>query len=135
MSGFFTDYVNNRVLDLFLGSVSYTAPATLYFGLSQTTANKGGSVVEPSAGGYARVPIANGTTNFPAASSGTKSNAVAIQFPVPTASWGSITTVFIADAATGGNVLAMADLTASKTITSGSTAPTIAVSGLYMSHT
>jgi hypothetical protein len=135
MSGFFTDYVNNKVLDLFLGAVPYTPPSTLYFGLSQNLANKGGSVAEPTAGGYARVALANNTTNLPPALGGTKGNAVAIQFPSPTANWGTITTVFIADASTGGNILAMADLTASKTISSGNAAPTIAVSGLYMSHT
>jgi hypothetical protein len=135
MIGCFTDYVNNKVLDIFLGAVPYTPPSTLYFGLSQNTANKGGSVTEPTAGGYARVALSNNTSNFPPASGGTKTNVVAIQFPLPTASWGTITTVFIADAATGGNVLAMADLTSLKSITSGSTAPTIAVSGLYMSHT
>ena len=110
MSGFFTDFVNNKILDLFLGSCLLHASCGLVtFGLSQTTANKGGTVTEPSGGGYARVAVTNNLTSFPSASSGSKSNAVAIQFPSPTASWGTITTVFIADAATGGDVLAMAE--------------------------
>ena len=135
MPGFFTDYSNNKVLDLIFGSAAFTPPATLYLGLSLAASNKGGSPTEPSGGGYARVPVANNLTNFPAATAGTKSNSTVITFPAPTANWGTVISLFVADAATGGNVLAMADLTTPKTINAGGSSATVAMGALFLSHT
>ncbi len=134
MPGFLTDYSNNKVSDLFLGSSAFTAPATLYFGLSLILANKGGSYQEPSGRGYSRVAVGNNLTNFAAATGGTKSNSKTITFPAPTGAWGTIVSLFIADAAEGGNVLAMADLTTPKTITGGGPPATLAAGALYLSH-
>ena len=135
MAGFFTDYSNNKVLDLFLGGVSYSPPTTLYFGLSQAAATKTGAVTEPGSGSYARVAVSNNLGGFPSATSGTKSNATSIAFPAANASWGTIQSVFIADAAAGGNVLAMADLTTPKSIGTGGPPATDAVGALFLSHT
>lgn len=135
MAGFFTDYSNNKVLDLFFGATSFTPPVTLYVGLAQNTANKGGLTTEPTGGGYTRVVLPNSSANFPAASSGTKSNAAVITFPAPTANWGTLQSLFLADAPSGGNVLAMADLTAPKAIITGSPAAKVAVGALFLSHT
>ena len=134
MAGFLCDYSNNKVLDLFFGGSTFSPPATVYFGLSQNTANKNGYVTEPIGGGYIRIAVANNLTIFPAASFGTKSNGTVITFSSPTADWGTIQSLFIADAATNGNVLAMADLTSSKALPSGTSAPKIAVSALFLSH-
>ncbi len=135
MAGFLTDYLNNKILDQVFGGSSFSPPSILYVGLSTGASNKAGTISEPSGGGYNRVAITSSLTNFPAAASGTKSNNAAISFPAPTASWGTIQSVLIADAATGGNVIAMADLTQPKPINSGGSAPTIAVGSLYISHT
>ena len=135
MPGFLTDLVNNKVLDCFFGGSAITPPTTLYIGLSLTKSYKGGYVSEPAGGSYARVAVSNDLGHFPAASAGTKSNSVAITFPSPTAAWGSILSVFIADAPSGGNALAMADLPSSRTISDGDAAPTIAVNALFLSHT
>jgi hypothetical protein len=135
MPGFLTDLVNNKVLDCFFGGVAIASPPTLYVGLSLTKSYKGGYVSEPVGGSYSRVAVPNDLTHFLAASGGTKSNATAIAFPSPSAGWGSILSVFIADASSGGNVLAMADLPAARTINSGDPAPTIAVNALFLSHT
>ena len=135
MAGFFTDYVNNKVLDLIFGSTGFTTSSTLYFGLSQGAANKGGSYVEPSGGGYSRVAVSNNASNFPAAFGGTKSNATVITFAAPTADWGTIQSILIADSTSGGNILAMADLASPKPITSSSSSPKVAVGALFLSHT
>ena len=119
MAGFLTDYSNNKLLDLVFGSVAYEPPSTLYLGLSTTAANKSGKVSEPSGGGYARAAAVNNTSSFPAASGATKSNATAFEFPAPTANWGTVVSLFIADAPSGGNILASSDLTASRTINFG----------------
>src|SRR3954452_15127431 len=116
MPGYFTDFANGKLLDQVFGGVSYSPPVTLYIGLSQIPANKTGSVNEPAGGGYARVAVTNNLTNFPAASVGTKANAGTITFPAPTGSWGALLALFVSDAASGGNVLAIADLTTPKTI-------------------
>ncbi len=52
MPGFFTDYTNNAILNLLLGSTDFPVPETLYVGLSQGMSNKSGMVNEPSVGEY-----------------------------------------------------------------------------------
>ena len=135
MAGFLTDYSNNRVLDLFYGRVAYTSPAILYIGLSTSSANKAGYVVEPTGGSYARVTVPNDLTRFPVAVAGSKANGVPFTFPAPSASWGSIVSVFVSDALTGGNILAMADLPTPRAIAGGDQAPAIAAGALFLSHT
>ena len=135
MPGFLTDHVNNLVLDHWFGGVVTTPPAVLYVGLSLKYAAKDGAIVEPASGGYARVPVPNGPAEFPAASGGTKANAAPITFPAPTADWGIVESLFLADAPTGGNILAMADLTVLKQILAGDPAPKVVAGGLFLSHT
>lgn len=115
--GSFTDYTENKVLDHIFGNTAYSAPATLYVGLSTTTiTDAGGSITEPSSGAYARVAVTNNGTNWPSASGGAKSNGTAITFPTATGSWGTVVDFFISDASSGGNVLAYGTLTASKSV-------------------
>lgn len=135
MAGYLTDYANNKVLDLLFGATAFPPPANLYFGLSVTGANKTSWVNEPQGGGYARATLANNATSFQPASGGTKSNAVVITFPAPTADWGTVQSFFVADAPAGGNILAMADLAAPKAITAGGPAAKVAVGALFLSHT
>jgi hypothetical protein len=135
MPGFLTEFVNNKVLDCFFGGLPIQPPPTLYVGLSLSRAFKGGYTSEPLAGSYARVAIPNDLLSFPAAVSGSKSSAMVIRFPPPLETWGSISSVFLADSASGGNVLAMADLPSSRTIQGGDPSPTIAVNALFLSHT
>jgi len=135
MPGFLTDLVNKKVLDCFFGGSAIAPPSGLYVGLSLAKAFKGGYVSEPSGGSYARVAVPNDLAHFPPASAGTKSNATAIAFPSPTGAWGSILSVFIADAPSAGNVLAMADLPSARPVNGGDAAPTIAVNALFLSHT
>ena len=135
MPGFLTDYVNNRVLDHWFGGAITPPPPTLYVGLSLTYCTKGGEIVEPTGGGYARVPIPNTLALFPAAFGGTKANAAPIVFPAPTADWGEAVSLFLADAATGGAILASADLTVPKLIQASEKPPTVAIGALFLSHT
>jgi len=117
-----SDYLENKVLDFLLGGVSFTPPATVYIALFTVAPTDAGGGTEVSGGGYARVAVTNNTTNFPAASNGTKSNGSTITFPTATADWGTVVAVGIFDAATGGNLLFWANLTTSKTIQNGDTA-------------
>ena len=136
MPGYFTDYLNNKVLDLVLGNSAFVSPSTLYIGLSLNPSSKGGVINEPSPStGYLRMGVANTLLNFPQASNGSKTNVNTITFPTPTASWGTILAVFLADSANGGNILAMADLSSPRLVSLGSPGPTIASNALFLSHT
>lgn len=118
----FTDFLENELLDHVLGPGPYTAPGTVYIGLSTTTpSDAGASFTEPSGFGYARVGVTNNATNWPAASGGSKSNANPIAFPEASGSWGTITYFGIFDAVSGGNLLMKGALAASKAITNGDT--------------
>jgi hypothetical protein len=113
-------YLANKLLDLPVGAVAFTAPATLYFGLYNSAPTAGGGGQEVAGGSYARATLSNNTTNFPAATSGAKSNATAITWPTATAAWNSVVAVGVFDAATGGNLLYFATIS-SKTVDSNDT--------------
>lgn len=128
-------YAANAILDHRYGGPAYTKPATVYVGLSTANPGVSGSgLAEPSGGNYSRVAVTNNATEFPGASSGAKSNANAINFPTPSVGWGLVTYAAVFDAASGGNMLDFAALTASKTINSGDTV-TIAAGELDLSET
>jgi hypothetical protein len=119
----FTDYLENKILNHNFGGVAWTPPATLYFGLSTTTiADDGTGITEPAGNAYARVAVTNNTTNFPNTTTGSKSNGTEVAFPTATGSWGTCTDFFLADAASGGNVVGYGALTTPKTIGNGDTA-------------
>jgi hypothetical protein len=121
--GSLADYAENKILDHLFGAVAFTAPGTLYFGLSTSTiTDAGGNITEPSGNAYARVAITNNATNFPAAAGGSKSNGAAITFPQASGSWGTVVDFFLSDAVSGGNIIAYGTLTTPKAITNGDTA-------------
>lgn len=117
-----TYYSANRILDRNFGGTAYTPPATMYFGLSTTTINIDGTgATEPSSGAYARVGLVNDKTNWGTASNGALVNTATVTFPESTASWGTITYVFIADALSGGNIWWFDALSPSKIVQSATT--------------
>jgi hypothetical protein len=128
VAGSKSDYLEAAILNLVLGATAFSAPGTVYIALSTAAysdAATGASMTEVSGGSYARVAVTNNATNWPAAtgtSPATKASGAAFTFPAATASWGTVASFYIVDAATNGNVLYGGDLTASKTIGSGDTA-------------
>lgn len=108
-----SDYLEDKVLDHLLGRTTYTAPATLYVGLWTTALDDdatGSSAGEVSGASYARVAVTNDSTNWPAASAGSKSNANIISFGQAGEAWGTIRTVALLDASTAGNALFLSPL-------------------------
>ena len=88
----FVDAFENAILDEMLGTGATLLGSSLDLGLSTTTpADDGTNITEPSGGSYAREPITNNDTNFPAASGGAKANGGAVTFTTATADWGVIT--------------------------------------------
>lgn len=116
-----SNYLENKVLDHVLGGGDFTRPATVYIALSTTdpTPDGAGTFTEPSGNNYSRLAVTNNSTNFPAASSGAKSNGVDFTFATPSGTWGTITHFAVFDASSAGNMLFWAELTTPKTINSG----------------
>lgn len=110
MAGSKSDYLENKLLDHWLGNTAFTAPATVYVALYTAAPSDAGSGTEVTGGSYARVSVTNNTTNWPAASSGSKSNGTAISFPTASAGWGTVEAAALMDASTSGNQLAWAEL-------------------------
>ncbi|NTV50931.1 MAG: hypothetical protein HGA20_14985 [Geobacteraceae bacterium] len=96
----------------------------------------GGTEVTTSGSAYARKAVVQNDTNW-AAPAGTPrviSNAVAIDFAVPTANWGVVTHFGVYDAATAGNLLYWAALTNPKTINNADSAPSFAIGALTVTE-
>jgi hypothetical protein len=109
-------FVNNTVHSLFnrmFRNQAYTKPAT-YVGLATATiadtAAGIGDITEVTGNAYARVLVnINGgaSPTWTVASGGALDNVQAITFPTPTGSWGTITSCFLIDSASGaGNIIA-----------------------------
>ena len=111
----FSNYLETKVLDHVFGATAYTAPATLYLALHTANPDEDGSGTEVSTSGtgYARATVAFTT------SGNTTSNTAAVEYSTATANFGTVTHVAVWDASTGGNMLAYAALTSSKTIETG----------------
>ena len=126
-----SDYLENKIIDHILRATAFTAPATTHVGLLTAAPNDTGGGTEVSGGSYARVGVTSGTaawnntqgntTGASTGTDGTTENAAAINFPTPTAGWGTVTHFGVYDAASGGNLLFYGALTTSKTINNGDT--------------
>jgi hypothetical protein len=115
MAGSFTDYLEDKILKHVFTNTAYTSPTTVYVGLFTAAPTDAGGGTEVSGSGYARKSAAftvSGTSTL-------ATNSSAIEFDAATGSWGTIVAIAIFDAITTGNMIAWADLTASKTIASG----------------
>jgi hypothetical protein len=114
MAGNLTDYLENKLLDHFLGTTAYTMPSPVYVALFTVAPGDAGGGTEVTGGSYSRQ-----TAAFSAASSGATSNSANIDFTgMPAA-----TTVAIAlfDASTSGNMLVHGTLTTNKQTDAGDT--------------
>jgi hypothetical protein len=104
----FTDYLEDAVLNHIFGGTPYTAPTTIYVGLHTSASSDSAAGTEVSGNAYERQTVVftvSGTNPTEA------DNDDAIEFPVATGSWGTITYAGVYDALTGGNLLAYAELT------------------------
>ena len=90
-----------------------TRPTAWYLALYTAAPSDAGGGTEVSGGSYARKAV-----SF-TVSGDTASNSAAVEFDVATAAWGTISHIGVFDASSGGNLIAYAALTASKTIDDG----------------
>ena len=115
MAGF-SDYLEDKVLEHVFGGNAYSAPSTLYVALYTVAPTDTGGGTEVSGGGYARQ---TGAFNVSGTNPTTASNTAAIEYPTATANYGTVVAVGIFDASSSGNLLAYANLTASKVVSTG----------------
>lgn len=125
-----TNYLKNKLVDSVLRGQAFTPPAQLYLALYSSATTDAGGGTELTGGNYARVAIAGslaawagtqgaGTTTASTGTGGASSNNAGVNFPTPTASWGTPTHWALLDAATAGNMLLHNPITTPKAIASG----------------
>ena len=123
MAGSFCDYLENKLLGEAFGATDFEAPVSLYIGLSTTTpTDAGGNITEPTDASYDRVEVDNDTTTFPAPTTGSIANGIAVVFPTFTTASALVTYWFVSDASTCGNIFCYGSLTNPKTVYIGDTA-------------
>ena len=114
----FTDYTENLVLTWLFTTGSATRPTAWYVGLFTAAPSDTGGGTEVSGNGYARKTT--GKITVSGTSPSTATNSAAIEFAAASGgNWGAITHAGIFDALTGGNLLAWAALSTSRTINDG----------------
>jgi hypothetical protein len=117
----FTAAARQSILGHAVGTRAYTPPANYHIGLSSTQpSDTGTNITEPSGGGYARVSVANNSTNWSAPSAGAEnevSNATIINFGTASASWGAAVGFWFASSAgTGGTIHMWGPLASPQTV-------------------
>ena len=113
-----SDYLENHVLDMILGTADFSLPSArqtggVYLGLSLASMGDNAGGTELSGNGYTRMLMA-----FDAASGGTTDNTSVVDFPANSGSsnWGAVAYWSLWDAATGGNMLLHGAFVSAKTI-------------------
>lgn len=114
MAGNLSDYLEDKLLDHFLGTTSYTMPSSIYVALYTVAPSDAGGGTEVTGGSYARQSAA-----FDAASSGATQNSANIDFADMPAC--TVVAIGVHDASTGGNLLVHGTLTVNKTLDAGDT--------------
>jgi hypothetical protein len=109
----FTDYLENKLVAHTFSNTAYTSPSTVYVALYTVAPTDSTTGTEVSGGGYARQSASFTTTGNAA------TNASAIEYPTATGNYGTVVATALLDASSGGNMLAFATLSASKTISTG----------------
>ena len=114
MAGNLSDYLENKLLDHFLGTTAYTMPTPIYVALYTASPNDAGGGTEVTGGSYARQ-----TATFDAAANDATQNDTDIDFvDMPNC---VVVAIGLHDASTGGNLLVHGDLTANKSLDAGDT--------------
>jgi len=120
-----TTYLEHAVLDFIFknNSESFTTPGdSIYIGLATAVSDpEAGTLTEATFTNYARqqVTAANWTLASGATDAQTVTNASNIEYPASGGTTETITHAFVVDALSGGNIMFIGALDASKTIASG----------------
>lgn len=137
-----SNYLHTKIFDNILKGETWTPPTTLYLALftngSPNLDGTGGTEVTINGStNYARVAIPQGAGEWstPSGVNLEYSNLKELTFNVPgSASWGTITSMCLFDAATGGNLLWVGNIGTSKPVSAGDGAPRILPNQLKISR-
>lgn len=106
----FTNYLETKLLEHTFSNTAFTTPGTVYVALYTVAPTDSSTGTEVTGGGYARQSAGFTTSGNEA------TNTAAVEFPTATAAYGTVVAAAVLDAASSGNMLAYASLTANKTI-------------------
>ncbi|MBP9118584.1 MAG: hypothetical protein KBF58_10945 [Methyloversatilis sp.] len=120
----FSDYTEDKVLNVLFRGQSHTGAATVYAALFTAAPTDAGGGTECAYSGYARVAI-----TFGAPSGGVIANSGTVTFTAAAGSSQTVVAIAIFDASTSGNQLAQKTLSSSITYNIGDI-PIISVSGV-----
>jgi hypothetical protein len=109
----FSDTFETHVLDYVFTTDALVRPTAWYLALFTTNPADDDTGTEVTGGGYARQSVTFTVTDD------TASNTSAIEFPTATANYGTVSHVGVYTASTGGDLIAHAALTSSKSIEVG----------------
>ena len=109
----FTDYLENKLVAHTFSNTAFTSPSSVFVALYTVAPTDSTTGTEVSGGGYARQSAAFTTTGNAA------TNTSAIEYPTATGNYGTVVATALLDASSGGNMLAFATLSSSKTISTG----------------
>jgi len=114
MAGNLSNYLEDKLIDHFLGTTTYTKPSAVYVALYTVAPGDAGVGTEVTGGSYARQ-----TATFTASSGGATSNDANIDFTnMPAA---TVVAIGIHDNVSAGNLLLWGTLTTNKTTDAGDT--------------
>jgi len=116
MAGF-SDYLEDKVLDHVFGGKCLYSTNNTYVALYTVAPTDTGGGTEVTGGSYARQT--SGAFTVSGTNPTTATNSAAIEYPTATADYGTVVAVGILDASSSGNLLAYANLTTSKTVSTG----------------
>lgn len=106
--GSFTNSFENMIMEDAFGTTPATYPDTYYVGIWTQPISEisdGDTDGEPADPNYARQPVER-ATGWSTPTAGIVTNLEAVQFPMASVDWGTITHVALLDAETSGNMLA-----------------------------
>lgn len=114
MAGNLSNYLEDKLIDHFLGTTTYTKPSAVYVALYTVAPSDVGGGTEVTGGSHARQ-----TATFTASSGGATSNDANIDFTnMPAA---TVVAIGIHDNVSAGNLLLWGTLTTNKTTDAGDT--------------
>jgi hypothetical protein len=133
MASFWSTYLKDKINDHLHGGPSFTAPGTTYFNLMNAAPTPSGGGTPVTA--ISRLAVTNNSTNWPASSSGLKSNGTVMTFTSSAPSdLGTIVGIAEYDSASGGNLLTYGDLTPTSKACPLGSAFTVAINGGQFSY-
>ena len=110
----FTNYLADKLVNVTVRNIGYTAPAKVYLALFKTNPTKESIGIEVTGASYTRP-----NATFVAPVDGVTKNSGQISYAVATTDWGEVSYVGVMDSKEGGNLMYFAKLDFTKNVLTG----------------